>query len=478
MKKKTGIKMNPKKKKWIILGNIAGVIILFIVVSKVFAGNAAMPVTVIQPVYGDIEATIGTSGTVESEKTKVYFSPVAGKVSDIAVTAGETVQEGDVLLSYDMSDFEIQLKQAELQKQASNSSYQSVMAENNEQMGKLAEANTNLDVLNQQIADEKAYIKSLQDSLTSLQNKIANDIATESYNLTVEANNLSTVSGNDSKMQELKNAQAANAYKSQVAGINANVVELQKKISEEQEKLQGYETYKTEMQSQKGSSEGVVLDNSKKMEYQANNELANITGELAKADYDAANTGVKAEFDGIVTEVTAVPGASLSAGMQLFTVASNKDVRVSITVSKYDLESIAVGQKVDVTIAGKEYQGTVSQINKMATLNANGNPVVGAQIHIEDADEDIYLGIEAKVVIHTESANQVLIVPVEVVNADKEGDFVYVVENGVVVRKNIVTGISSDSYIEIKEGLNEEDIVLSNISTGIVEGMAVTPVMN
>ena len=92
---------------------------------------------------------------------------------------------------------------------------------------------------------------------------------------------------------------------------------------------------------------------------------------------------------------------------------------MGIEVTKYDLPKIEIGQKVDVTIAGKEYEGEVSKINKVAAANSQGTPVVGAEVHIKNPDEDIFLGVEAKLVIHTASAENVLTVPVEIVNADK-----------------------------------------------------------
>ena len=69
-----------------------------------------------------------------------------------------------------------------------------------------------------------------------------------------------------------------------------------------------------------------------------------------------------------------------------------------------------------------------------------------------------------------------LLIPVEAINADKDGDFLYVVENGVVVKKSIVCGISTDTYSEVTEGITQEDqIILSSYAT-IEEGMAVTAV--
>ena len=132
--------------------------------------------------------------------------------------------------------------------------------------------------------------------------------------------------------------------------------------------------------------------------------------------------------------------------------------------------------KLEITISDHMYEGEVSKINRMATLNESNTPMVGVEIHITNPDDRIVLGLDAKLVIYTQKAEDVLLIPVEAINADKDGDFLYVVENGVVVKKSIVCGISTDTYSEVTEGITQEDqIILSSYAT-IEEGMAVTAV--
>ena len=98
--------------------------------------------------------------------------------------------------------------------------------------------------------------------------------------------------------------------------------------------------------------------------------------------------GVTAEFDGVVTEINAVEGGSVAQGSPLLKLESTKDVMVQISVTKYDLNKIAVGQGATVSIGSKEYQGEVSKINKMAETNNSGAAVVGTEIRIKDPDSD------------------------------------------------------------------------------------------
>ena len=482
-------KMDKKKKRKIIWGAVAGVLVLFFVVNSVFAKDAGMIVTTTEVLRGDIEESVSTSGTVASEEVKVYFSQITGTIGSLNVQKGDAVESGTQLLTFDSGSAELTKKQADLQAQANEGSYQNSVQRANENQGKLSEANTNLAVLELQIADEEKYIKELQSQLDEVQsglsayyNQAATNIAI--YGIQLEADLEKAVSDkNQSEVDRIKkeienNSIAAQNVSYQLGQMENDdrIKELKRKIEEEQDKLTGYQEYKAEMESQKASSESGVLNSYQRSELEANHEIANLTAEEAGKDYTYATEGVIAEFNGIVTELSAVEGATVAEGTSLLTLANSDKVKVDIAVTKYDLEKLAVGQKATINVSGHTYEGEIVKIDRMATTNSSGTAVVGAEVRINNPDEYIYLGIVAKVEIFTESASQILVLPVECVNADKEGDFVYTVESGVVVKKSVITGISSDTYIEIKEGLAEGEQVIASVTTGIEEGMPVTAI--
>ena len=255
--------------------------------------------------------------------------------------------------------------------------------------------------------------------------------------------------------------------------LSQDLIDIQRTIDEAKEVLSNLEEYKAEMKSQKSATQDSVMSATSKEAQKTTNEATQLKNQQM-VDYAAAvEGGLKADFDGVITELSVTEGAPVTNGSALVTVASNNQVHVTINLSKSDLAKVSEGQKADVTIAGKKYEGEVSFINHVATTNANNMPVVEAQIAITNADEEIYLGVEAKVVIYAQKAEGALLVPVEAVNSDKNGDFVYIVENNVVVRKDVTTGVSSDSYIEIVSGLNENDQVMTDISLDVTEGMEV-----
>lgn len=444
-----------RKKAPVIIAAIIIVLIVIRMVSCAFSGNAGVMVSTTNAFRGDIEENVSTSGKVASEEKTVLFAPVSGRLSEINVAAGDAVKAGDVLMTYDMDQMEQRLQEASLQQDKSNASYNSTMTENSKSTAKLNEANTNLAVLDQQLTDYKAYLKELQDGVTAERAKEINK-----------------------ELQDISSSQARNSYVQSIANSSDYVVSMQNEIATVQEHITECENYKAEMQSQKGSSEGTILNGYQSQAYAADKDLAQLTYQEAQEQYDAAKKGIVADFDGIVTECTGVSGASVTEGAQLITLESSQNVKVSFDASKSDVAKLAIGQKVDITISGNKYEGEISKINRMATLNASNTPMVGVEVHLTNPDDKIILGLDAKLTVHTNSAQDTLLIPVEAINADKNGDFLYVIENGMVVKRAITCGISSDEYTEVLEGITEEDQIIVNSLTGISleEGMAVTAV--
>lgn len=478
-------KKKKRKKAPIIITVIVVVLVVIWVASCAFAPKATALVTTTGATRGELQESISTSGKVVSEETKVLFAPVDGTIASVEVAAGDAVAAGDVLISYDMEDMEKMLTQAALQQKKSNAGYSGLMAENSLNQAKLNEANTNLDVLNQQIEDNKSYLKTLQEKLEKSQRDTSNGLASDGYNLTSRLGQLQNelkeldpssqeYADKAAQIQDVDAQITRNQYLQSVASSSDYVSAMQKEIAEVQEKIADYEQYKARMESQKAASEGSVLDSYDKTQYAADQELAEMSYQGAEADYTLAKEGVCAAFNGIITECSVVEGAPVAEGTKLLTLESSDKIKISLYASKQDIEKLEVGQKANITISGNTYEGQVQKINRMATLNESNTPMVGVEVHITNPDDKIILGMDAKLEILTRRAEDALLIPVEAVNADRDGDFLYVVENGVIVRKPVVCGISSDNYTEIKEGITEEDQIVLTAYTDIQEGMAVT----
>lgn len=236
-----------------------------------------------------------------------------------------------------------------------------------------------------------------------------------------------------------------------------------------------------ELQSDLASEKAIAeadstsLTKEEKEKLKVTDNLSELDAKSAKELVEEGKKGITAEFNGIVSKADIKQGAAATQGMELFTIQNTDKASVDVTLSKYDYDTVKEGQSAEITLGDNTYQGTVTKMSHIAVQNEKGTPVISATISINDPDDDIFLGVDAKVKIHAASAKNVVTLPVEVVNIGKDGSFCYVIEDGLVTKRDITTGISSEDYVEVIDGIKEGEEVISDLGD-YTEGMEVQAV--
>ena len=236
-----------------------------------------------------------------------------------------------------------------------------------------------------------------------------------------------------------------------------------------------------ELQSDLASEKAIAeadstsLTKEEKEKLKVTDNLSELDAKSAKELVEEGKKGITAEFNGIVSKADIKQGAAVTQGMELFTIQNTDKASVDVTLSKYDYDTVKEGQSAEITLGDNTYQGTVTKMSHIAVQNEKGTPVISATVGIDDPDDDIFLGVDAKVKIHAASAKNVVTLPVEVVNIGKDGSFCYVIEDGLVTKRDITTGISSEDYVEVIDGIKEGEEVISDLGD-YTEGMEVQAV--
>lgn len=422
-------KLKKKKRKIgrrIIIALVILLVIGVIAVPKLFSKEAVPEVTVVAARVGDVDETLDTSGMLVSEKEKIYYAPVTETVSVCNAVLGESVVAGDELLRFDTKESENQYNQVKLQQEVSQYEYKETLAKGNESVTDLSKSNKTIQSLKSKISSKEDDIEQIQKDLTK--------------------------------------------EKSDPTAIE----KLQTKLQKAQTKLSELQLELSEEKSAKAQAEAGVLSNNQKKQLETNQELSDLSEETAAETLKKAKAGISSEFDGIVTDVQVAPGVVVTQGQPLFTIQSNEQVKVSISISKYELSKVKLGQVASITLGDSSYTGSVVKISKMGVVNDSGTPAIEVDIHVDKPDENIYLGVEAKVVIQLANAKKVITIPAEALNTGKDGEFCYVVENSIVVKKTVESGVTSDDIVEITKGIKEGDLVITDITSNLEAGIKVT----
>lgn len=443
----------------------------------------------------DVEQEIATSGTTIGLEEDAYTSPVTAKVDDIRVEVGQTIHKGEVLLTYDTSDLGDNLAKVKIQAQSERAASNESLEAASKAAGKADTAETKAKKLKKQINSLKKEVEDLNDDVVSKQDELAE----------AQEKNAKAEAANEAAKAEAKEKAAAKALDAAEKGeaaenITTEAVKeealidtkeiqnelrgLNKELTKKTEKLTEKQTELAEQNSIASANKEVTVSDSTKAQISAARELSDMNINDAQEAYDEGMAGITARTDGIISSVQIVKGSYASETQTLLTIIDADQIGVSFTISKDDLGSVKPNQKVRVVIGNNQYDGFVEYISRVASTDSayqaagtgsSGGNIQG-KIVINNPDENLYIGISAKVYIFVGKSEGTLAVPYEALNTDIDGDYVYVVDkDNKIQRKDVKIGIFSDEYYEITEGIEEGDKVIREVTKDMKPGDEYVP---
>ncbi|MBN2565738.1 MAG: efflux RND transporter periplasmic adaptor subunit [Candidatus Eisenbacteria bacterium] len=162
-------------------------------------------------------------------------------------------------------------------------------------------------------------------------------------------------------------------------------------------------------------------------------------------------------------EIVTSGAVSYTSGTTLMTVADLSRMQIKAGVNEVDVGKIRFGQDVVIDVdayPNVKYQGVITHIAP-AARDEQGVKIFDVDIDIVDSDERLRPGMTANIEIQGDHKTDILTVPVEAV-FKKQGRYVAYVFDGSEnepVEREVMTGISNISSVEIIAGLSEGDRV-------------------
>ena len=426
-----------RRKKQIIFGSI-GLIVLFIVASIIWSKREKpIPVTTEKAIRKTIVQTVSATGKVQPE-TEVKISPeVAGEIIELPVEDGKAVKKGDLLVRIKPDSYKALVEQQE-------AAISSAKATNLQQKATMSKTEHDFkraeDLFSKKLISEQEYNAA----------EAANDVAKNTF---------------ESSLHEIERAEA-------------------------------------------GSS-------------QARDQLSKTT--------------IYSPIDGTVTVLNSKQGERLVAtgqfaGTEVMRVADLSHMEARVDVNENDVVNVKVGDKAEVKIdayGDRKFHGSVYQIANTGKTTGTGTQEevtnFEVKIRIEDTDVTLKPALSCTAEIHTNEMKDVVAVPMQAVTirtgdsnlspeeiekkkqkiaqrdkGDNNAEFVNEraekaaqkeerekISKAVFLKKGnkaqivkVTTGISDDTYTEVKSGIQPGDEVISGsysaISRKLKDGAKVT----
>jgi len=452
---------NLSKKKKIIYGSIAAVLVVTLVFVSVLPGKKQDGIVRTSLVErGDISVVISGTGTVKPIDEYEVTSLVKGEILSDTFQEGDLVEKGDLLYQIDSEDMENTLKKAQLGLQKSQlsynqtmddlaklsvtSSYKGTITETYVKVGDSVNNGTKIaDLVDMQTmmlsipfnASDASYITvgsmadvTLTDSFYTLQGTVKR--VSNGTLISAEGVTVSTVEIEVENPGALAKGDAATAT---VNGIACN--------------SPGTFDYKLETTITAGTSGDVVamycgkgdvvsagaviasLQSASAETSRRNSQLSLQDSQLSIDNYNKQleDYRITAPISGTVLKKTSKAGDTIdnsNAQIVMAVIADMSTIVFEMNVDELDISKIAVGQKVSVTadaLENRVFEGHVDYVSVVG-VTQNGVTTYPVTIVIDNPD-GLIPGMNVSAEIVVESRQNVLRVPVSAVN---RGNIVYV----------------------------------------------------
>lgn len=240
--------------------------------------------------------------------------------------------------------------------------------------------------------------------------------------------------------------------------------------------------------------------------------VQSLEASVRESKKNLSRTEIFAPVNGIISKLSVekgerVVGTSQMAGTEMMRIANLNDMEVSVDVNENDIVKVSLGDTALIEVdayTNRKFKGIVTEVANSATTTTATtsdqvtNFVVKIRIlRLSYADllekagkkRSVFRpGMSASVDIQTESANDVIAVPIEAVTIrsktdldsgmakkvnpskvskttevkkDDEVEVLFICVNDVLKLKQVKTGIQDDKFIQIISGINEGDEIVT-----------------
>lgn len=186
--------------------------------------------------------------------------------------------------------------------------------------------------------------------------------------------------------------------------------------------------------------------------------------QVKMAKENLEDTILYAPVSGFVLGLANKVGESLTDEQDFATIHENNTIKAVTKVIEYDIGRIKAGQKVYVTVEAipdKKFTGEVSKINALPTEDSSGLINYSVEITIKDPGSELKDGMTCAVSFVIKEVKDCLIVPYKAVKIVNGKQVVTVVdEKGQQVERQIKTGFTDGTSVEVLEGLKGNETVI------------------
>ncbi len=184
-------------------------------------------------------------------------------------------------------------------------------------------------------------------------------------------------------------------------------------------------------------------------------------------------TTIKAPFSGVITRRLAEPGDAVPRNHHLLTLANPRSLVVRVAAPEQLLADLDTESTVKIQLDRPGSQPLTGRLQRIFPTLDPQSRLGTIEVKLDDSPEILRAGQFVRVAL-TGMAKTRLMIPFAALRTDRRGEYVYIVENKQVARKDITSGERFGDWLEVTEGLEASDRVVKRGFTNLKNGTLVT----
>lgn len=460
---------------------------------------------------GNIETIVSGSGALAATKEKKEYAKVSAQVEEVYHKEGERVEKDTPIIKLDSSKYEstiktqeIAIKQTELSKSSIEKQIRDleIKSDTDGYVTNLALANGTFVTNTMGVCD---IVKDNKFQVVLQFTYYENNPITIGTNANVSlVDSMTTMVGTVTKVSDMRKLISGNAQVIDVTievetpgysleGANAkaelsngvtvlqstnmsNFTRINSNIIRAKSTGTVKKVYVVEGQKVKAGDTIALLENSD-LETNLQNvklNLENLNNQLKTMKDQLEDYIITAPIDGVITSQDIEKGDMVAAGTLLTSISDKDTMEFVIPIDELDIAKINYDQEVRVKIDALDETENNPLNGKIADIPEEGVTVAGVTdyyVTIQvSGNQSMKISMNANADIVINSVKDVLTIPVDSIIKENGKKYVDVLlQDGVTVeRKEIETGASDITNIEVKSGLSEgEKVIIPEVNSGI-----------
>jgi len=183
---------------------------------------------------------------------------------------------------------------------------------------------------------------------------------------------------------------------------------------------------------------------------------------------------VRAPISGIVAKRYVQPGEKLAFDAPLLAIVDLSELEVQTQVPVSDVPRIRKGMSAQVDIEGVHGRSFAGRVERINPSTEPGTRTINVYVSLPNEDTLLKAGMFARVLLVTAPDSEAPSLPMSAVRTDGQQNYVWVIAEGKLARRNIATGRRDEraQLVEITSGLDPTDVVLATKFDNLKDGLA------